>query len=321
MMTHSPRVVVVMGGPSEEHEVSLRSGQGVVQALTRRQWMAEPLVIPRTSGVAEALASARRGLMQAQAELVFIALHGPFGEDGTIQQLCEELHLPYTGSDVLASRLGMDKVASKRRFEEAGLRVPRWGIVEGPATSLPRELESLPYPVVVKPSRSGSSFGVSIVKDVTALPTAIAEAAHYGSPVIVEAFIAGRELTVGILGETALPVVEIRPRSGFFDYRAKYTQGATEYLVPAPVSADVAAAVQAVGLAAHRALGCRHLSRADLILDANHRPVLLEVNTIPGFTPTSLLPKAAACLQLSYDALCERLVMMASHEAVAVANR
>jgi len=309
------KVVVVMGGPSEEHEVSRRSGQGVAEALARRQWVVEPLIIPRAVGVEGALEYARHGLTHARADVVFLALHGPFGEDGTIQQLCEDLHVPYTGSDVLASRLGMDKAASKRRFEEAGLGVPRWRVIDSSTTHAPtRDLEGLTYPLVVKPARSGSSFGVSIVERTEGLAQAIAEAAQYGSTVLTEEFIAGRELTVGILGDTPLPVIEIRPHHGFFDYRAKYTQGATEYLVPAPISADVAAAVQAVGLAAHRALGCRHLSRADLILDTHHVPMLLEVNTIPGFTPTSLLPKAAACLQLSYDELCERLVMMACHE-------
>lgn len=310
------KVVVVMGGPSEEHDVSRRSGQGVLEALARRQWVVEPLVIPRTVQVEEALEHARHGLTHARADVVFIALHGPFGEDGTIQQLCEELHLPYTGSDVLASRLGMDKAASKRRFEEAGLSVPRWRVIESSTiqTHVPRDLEGLTYPLVVKPARSGSSFGVSIVERVDGVAAGITGAAQYGSSVLVEEFIAGRELTVGILGDAPLPVIEIRPHHGFFDFQAKYTQGATDYLVPAPISADVAAAVQAVGLAAHRALGCRHLSRADLILDARSTPMLLEVNTIPGFTPTSLLPKAAACLQLSYDELCERLVLMACHE-------
>jgi D-alanine-D-alanine ligase len=157
------KVVVIMGGPSEEHDVSRRSGQGVLEALARRQWVAEPLVIPRTACVDEAMEHARHGLTQARADIVFIALHGPFGEDGTIQQLCEELHLPYTGSDVLASRLGMDKVASKRRFEEAGLCVPRWRVIEASTTFVSRDLEGLTYPLVVKPTRSGSSFGVSIV--------------------------------------------------------------------------------------------------------------------------------------------------------------
>jgi len=308
------RVVVVMGGPSEEHDVSCRSGQGVVEALARCQWIVESLLIPRAAGVDEALERARDGLTRARADVVFIALHGLFGEDGTIQQLCEELHLPYTGSDVLASRLGMDKVASKRRFEEAGLRVPRWRVIEGSRTEALRDLEGLAYPLVVKPARSGSSFGVSIVERADGMAAAIAQARRYGSTVLVEEFIAGRELTVGILGDTPLPVVEIRPRQGFFDFQAKYTQGATDYLVPAPIAEDIAASVQAAGLAAHRALGCRHLSRADLILDVRNTPMLLEVNTIPGFTPTSLLPKAAACLQLSYDELCERLALMACHE-------
>ena len=323
-MSRALNVAVLMGGPSEEHDVSLKSGHGIVDALTRRRWSVEPLVIPHALTSDEACAFVQRAFRRHTPDVAFIALHGAFGEDGTIQQLCEEAHVAYTGSDVAASRLGMDKAASRRRFEAAGLSVPRWRLVDlGPdprgaarrgATS-GLGLESLSYPLVVKPLNQGSSLGVTVVRNAAELPTALAVAGQYGAQVLVEEFVPGRELTVGILGEEPLPIVEIRPSHPFFDFAAKYTTGLTEYVVPAPLAPETAHTVQAAALAAHRALGCRHLSRADLILGRGDVPVLLEVNTIPGFTPTSLLPKAAAGVGLSYEDVCEQLVMMARHDA------
>ena len=167
------------------------------------------------------------------------------------------------------------------------------------------------YPVVVKPANQGSSLGVSMVRREEELQAALVTAGRYGSQILIEEFVAGREMTVGILGDEPLPIVEIRPSQPFFDYTAKYTAGSTDYVVPAPLSHAAADAVQAAGLAAHQALGCRHFSRADIILRDDAIPVVLEVNTIPGFTPTSLLPKAAACANISYGELCEQLVLMA----------
>jgi D-alanine-D-alanine ligase len=191
------------------------------------------------------------------------------------------------------------------------LAVPRWRLLEGGRSGLPEITRA--YPLVVKPVSQGSSLGVSVVRRPEDLAAAIAEARRYGGGVLVEEFIRGREVTVGILGDAALPVVEIRPRHPFFDFAAKYTAGETEYLVPAPLSEGVTKAVQAAGLTAHRALGCRHLSRVDIMLNEEDAPVVLEVNTIPGFTPTSLLPKAAARAGLSYEDVCEQLVLMASN--------
>ena len=312
-------VAVLMGGPSAEHDVSLKSGRGVVEALRRRQWAVEPVVIARTGSLADAGDATRRMLQRVAPEVVFIALHGPFGEDGTVQALCEELQLPYTGSSAAVSRLGMDKVASRRRFEEAGLIVPRWWTAEPSDAAVLRR--SFPYPIVVKPTGQGSSVGVSIVRTPAELPAALRAAGEYGSPVLIEEFIDGREVTVGVFAEEPLPVIEIRPRQPFFDYTAKYTAGFTEYLVPAPLDPDTAKTVQEAALRAHRALGCRHLSRSDFILARDRVPVLLEINTIPGFTPTSLVPKAAACIGLSYDELCEQLVVMAKHGTPQAARR
>lgn len=307
-MMPSLKVIVLMGGPSEEHAISLKSGEGITEALARRQWRVEPVVIPKAITIEQACAFVRQALQRLTPEVVFIALHGTCGEDGTIQQVCEDAHVPYTGSDPAASRLGMDKVASRRRFIAAGLAVPRWQLIASLQTRV------LPagwaYPVVVKPVSQGSSIGVSLVLGPAGWTSALREAGRYGWPVLLEEFVEGDEVTVGVLGDEPLPVVGIRPTHAFFDFSAKYTLGATEYLVPAPLSPPVAAAVQAAGLTAHRALGCRHLSRTDLILRRDGTPVVLEVNTVPGFTPTSLVPKAAACAHLSYDELCERLALM-----------
>lgn len=303
-------IAVLMGGPSAEHEISLKSGRGVVEALTRRRWAVEPVVIPKALTPAAACAFVAEAMKRAGAEVAFIALHGAFGEDGTIQQLCEDLQVAYTGSNAAASRLGMDKVASRKRFESAGLIVPRWQVADAVGRTV-QEPRRFSYPLVVKPIDQGSSLGVSIVRRAEGFPAAVEAAGRYGRQVLIEEFVAGRELTVGVLGDEPLPVVEIRPSHPFFDFTAKYTSGATDYLAPAPLAPGTAALVQAAGLAAHRALGCRHLSRTDLILTQAGEPVVLEVNTIPGFTPTSLLPKAAACAGISYEDLCEQLVMMA----------
>ena len=314
MAARAHSVAVLMGGPSEEHDVSLKSGQGVVKALTARGWTAHPVIIPKTSTVDAACHEARSALQRLRPSVAFLALHGPFGEDGTIQQVCDALSVPYTGSDAAASRLGIDKVLSRGCFERAGLAVPRWKTVESSASIPVRELvNGWSYPLVVKPVSQGSSLGVSIVRSPEELPAALQAAGAYGPRVLMEAFVSGREVTVGVVGDRALPVVEIKPSHPFFDYSAKYTSGLTEYVVPAPLPPAVTRVVQEAGLAAHRALGCRHVSRTDLILTREGVPVILEVNTIPGFTPTSLLPKAAACAGLSYDELCEQLVWMALH--------
>ena len=311
----SPNVAVLMGGPSGEHEISLKSGHGVAEALMGRGWSVEPVVIPQATSLAAAGEFVKGALRQCRADVAFIALHGSFGEDGTIQRICEELRIAYTGSNPQASSLGMDKVASRRRFEEAGLAIPRWHLIEmnaaRPTAAIAKRLKRLSRPLVVKPTQQGSSLGVSIVRQDHELQPALEEAARYGRHILIEEFVSGREMTVGVLGEEPLPIVEIRPSQPFFDFAAKYTAGLTEYVVPAPLRPSVAATVQAAGAAAHRALGCRHLSRADIILTPQGVPVVLEVNTIPGFTPTSLLPKAAACAGLSYEELCEQLVTMA----------
>lgn len=310
----SLRIGVLMGGPSPEHAISLKSGQGVTEALTARGWSVQPIVLPNGISVEEARAICRSALLRESIDAAFLALHGPFGEDGTVQRLLEDLQIVYTGSDATASALGMDKLASRQRFAAAGLVVPRWRLIErGRLSTEDVELtvRGFQMPVVIKPTNQGSSIGVSIVTEASQLAPALEDAFRYDTHVLIDAFIRGRELTVGIVGEEALPVIEIRPTHAFFDYAAKYTPGETAYLVPAPISSELTAQAQQAARRAHQALGCRHFSRVDLIADDEGGPVVLEVNTIPGMTAMSLLPKAAACRGLSYDALCERLLVMA----------
>ena len=319
MEFHPQTVAVLMGGPSSEHDVSLRSGGGVADALARRKWRVERVTVPKEGTPADATLFTRQALQRLNPDVVFIALHGTFGEDGTVQALCEELQLAYTGSSADVSRLGMDKIASRRCFESAGLIVPKgWAVDPADPAALRRPF---PYPVVVKPVAQGSSVGVSIVRRPDELAAALAEAGRFGSPVLVEEFVEGREVTGAVVGDEALPVIEIRTTHAFFDYTAKYSPGFTEYLVPAPLDPSVAKLVQEASLRAHRAVGCRHLSRTDVILTKEHVPVVLEINTIPGFTPTSLVPKAAACVRMSYDELCEQLALMAWHGTPHAARR
>lgn len=300
-----------MGGPSQEHAISLKSGRGVVEALRAQGFNVEPVEVPHELTTDSACGWTRDILLALNPDVVFIALHGTFGEDGAVQQVCEDLNLPYVGSDVQASRLGMDKLASRKRFQEAGLDVPRSCAVRADSPDL-SAVEALAFPLVVKPIDQGSSVGVTLVRKPDELQPAITEAGRFSAKVLVDEFVRGRELTVGVLGSRALPVVEVIPKAGFFDFASKYTVGMTEYKVPAVLDPETAARVQAIGWRAHQAIGCRHLSRTDLILTPDGRGVILEVNTIPGFTPTSLLPKAAACVGLSYDALCRQLVEMAA---------
>ena len=282
---------VLCGGPSTEREISLRSGQAVWRALRERGYDALLLDIEQADCAAILRASGIRA--------AFIALHGAFGEDGTVQALLESLGIRYTGSGVAASRLAIDKQAARTRLAAAGSPVA-WVAAHG-----------LRLPVVVKPVRQGSSIGLTIVETAAQWPEALETAGRFDAEVLCEAYLEGPEVTVGILEETALPVVQVVPSRRFYDYVAKYTPGQTQYLVPAPLAAAVTRHIQASALQAHRVLGCGGFSRVDLIVSQGRGPVVLEVNTIPGLTATSLLPKAAAAAGLSFPDLCERLLASA----------
>jgi D-alanine-D-alanine ligase len=290
-------VGVLMGGTSAEREVSLRTGAAVLAAFGRLGHRAVAIDVGRDLPAL---------LARRKVAVAFLALHGRGGEDGTVQGLLECLGLPYTGSGVLGSALAMDKKQSKWLFAAHGLPTPDFEVFARGA-GRPR-LARLALPVVVKPSCEGSSFGVSVVRSPGALARSLASAFRYDAEALVEAYVPGRDLTVGVLGDEALAVVEMRPRGGFYDYRNKYKKGRTEYLVPAPLTVRQTARTRELALAAHRALGCRGASRVDFRLDEKGRPLLLEVNTIPGMTETSLLPKSAAAAGIGFDELVDRIL-------------
>ena len=302
------RVAVLMGGLSAEREVSLATGAGVLAALLERGWDAVPIDWREGESVA-------RLVEQSGAAAVWNALHGTWGEDGAVQGMCACLRLPCTGSGILASALAMDKVMSKRMFESNGLPTPRWRLLphDGPADgSDAAALAGWALPCVVKPAYEGSSVGVSVVDDRAALPAAIAAARRYHGPVIVEDYIAGTEVFVGILNDRVLGSVEVRPATRFYDYEAKYKRTDTKYLLPPELPADVTLRCEALGLAAYRALGCTGHARPDLRITARGEPFVLEVNTLPGMTKTSLLPKIAKQAGMDYGTLCEEILATAS---------
>jgi D-alanine--D-alanine ligase len=256
-------------------------------------------------------------LRDAEIDIVFNAMHGLYGEDGALQGALELLGIPYTGSGVLASAVAMDKGISKRLFLASGIPTPR-SIIYAEADrnrNLVEEIkEQFGIPVVVKAAAQGSSIGVAIVEKEDDLPSAVVEAFKYSNHIVVEEFISGKELTVAVLGSEApqaLPIIEIVPNSGRYDYHSKYTRGATEYIVPARVDDTTTKMIQKVAVDVFVLLGCKGVARVDVMLDQHSRPYVLEINTIPGMTATSLVPKAAAAAGMGFEDLCERLLLMA----------
>lgn len=302
------RIGVVMGGCSSEREISLKSGRAVFEALKQKNVNVSAVELT-TEDEESVIAALRR----ERIEVAFIALHGKFGEDGTFQQMLEKHGIAYTGSGPEASRRAMDKIVTVQMARKGGVPVP-----EGIAlTQSDGALGSLDvarlggFPVVVKPSSEGSSIGVSLAADAAQLQKAAEEAWRYGPRILVEQCIRGREMTVGILGSEAMPVIEIKPKMSFFDFEAKYQKGKTDYIVPAEIPSETAQELQRLALQTFRVLGCRDFARVDFMLDASLNPYLLEINTIPGFTSTSLLPKAAAHRGIGFTDLCLRMIEMA----------
>ncbi|MBM3378975.1 MAG: D-alanine--D-alanine ligase [Betaproteobacteria bacterium] len=306
MTERKGEVAVLMGGASAEREISLRSGRGVLAALQSRGVQAfafDPAVQPLDD------------LRRLGVERVFIALHGRYGEDGTVQGALELLGIAYTGSGVQASALAIDKIRTKQIWSFLGLPTPQ-SLAIGPLSQPHEIVAALGLPVVVKPCREGSTLGLSKVHRVEELEAAIALATRSDALSLAEQLIAGRELTVAVLGEAsqarALPIVEIRAPEGNYDYQHKYFTEDTEYLCPAPLDAELGARVQALAVRAYAALGCSGWGRVDLMLDAGGNPWLLEVNTSPGMTDHSLVPMAARALGISYADLVLRLLDAAS---------
>jgi D-alanine-D-alanine ligase len=298
----SRKIGVLLGGLSSEREVSLRSGEAVLRALRERGHDAVAIYVDRDVDVA---------LRQEQIEIAFIALHGKWGEDGCIQGLLELLGIPYTGSDVLASALAMHKGKAKELFRLHNVATPAYYTVTAAALA-DGDLESLHgdfgFPCVVKPIREGSSVGVTICHAFAELGPAIERARCFDDELLVERYIAGREVSVAIVEDRALGAVEIAPRDGFYDYANKYTRGATDYYVPPRVSPERYRGILAQALRAHTALGCRGATRVDLMVSEAGNELVLEVNTLPGLTPTSLLPKIADAAGISFGELCEMML-------------
>jgi D-alanine-D-alanine ligase len=312
-MNHKLNITVMLGGPSAEREVSLRSGAAVAQAL-------------RSLGhdVRELDPANDSWILPVKTDVVFLALHGTYGEDGTVQRRLDELGVVFTGCDAEASRIAFDKVLTKQRCLKAGIPTAKFLVAHSAETSWPKDW---PPPLVVKPVRQGSSVGLQFVERTEDWHNALAEALKFDSEVLVEEKIIGRETTVGILGGRALPVVEVRPKAGGYDYHNKYTAGCTEYFCPAPLDAATTKRIQDAAFGAFKAVGGRDYARVDVMVRAGGEPVVLEVNTLPGMTETSLLPKAAAAAGLNYAQLCQRMVDLAlerngrEHQTLKLAGR
>lgn len=295
---------VVIGGPSDEREVSLNTGNAILNALIEIGYEAVAIDLDPKRIVEQ--------LREAKIEVVFNAVHGKYGEDGLLQGILELLGIPYTGSGVLASAMAMDKGVSKRMFLAAEIPTPRsvlYSKSDISQISSDEILAGFNLPVVVKPAAQGSSIGVFIVATQARLAETIAAAFKYSEFVLVEEFIDGQEVTVAILEKDgsaeALPIIEIAPHSGQYDYHSKYTKGATDYIIPARIEAKTANEVRQAAIQAFKVLGCRGIARVDVMLDKAGNSYVLEVNTIPGMTVTSLVPKAAAATGIGFAELCE----------------
>ncbi len=289
------KIAVLMGGPGSERLVSLKSGEGVVGALESLGAIVFPVVVDDANFT-----------LPDGVELAFNVIHGTFGEDGQVQRELERRGISYTGEGVRGSELAIDKIATKQRLIERGVSTAKFEIIKNGARP------TLAPPFVLKAPKEGSSVGIYIVKNAAELDSSLAAAWKFGNELLVEQFIAGRELTVGIVGDIALPVIEIVAKKDFYNFENKYTwlnpnAAGADHFCPAPISPELTALVQRTGIAAHRALDLEVYSRVDILLTDAGEPFVLEVNTIPGMTPSSLLPEAAAAIGIGYAELCRRI--------------
>ncbi len=298
--TRAAKVAVVMGGSSSERDISIQTGSGVMRALQTLGYDAQSLDFDAN------FVDAVRALAP---DVVFNALHGPGGEDGQVQALLDYLGIAYTGSGMEAAALAMDKHLTKKLIGAEGLPTAAWDLFDLSGGTLPLLPGSLDLPLVIKPRFEGSSSGVSIVKTHEQWTNAMLTSAKLFPAVMAEEYIEGREFTCGVLGEEALPVIEIvANKDDFYTYDAKYAPGGSTHIVPAEIDADLSARLQMLALSVHRLIGLRDYSRTDFIVSKEGRPQILEVNTLPGLTPTSLLPDACRAVGISYEALIDRLV-------------
>lgn len=311
------KVAVIMGGKSEEREISLKTGNQIRDALLSKNHEVVSFDLDD---------NLYNGLMNSSPDVVYIALHGKYGEDGCLQGMLEIMGIPYVGSGVLASALAMNKIMAKKIFEYSGIPTPKSisfsrAEMGNPIADSKAELELREFlavhglPVVVKPNKQGSTIGLTVVRDESEIGRAIGHAFKFDDEVIIEEYISGVELTVGIIGNKdpiALPVIEIVSETGLYDYTAKYTKGMSHHIIPARVPEDSIKEAQRIALAVHRAIGCRGLSRVDMMLGKEDSiPYVLEINTLPGMTETSLVPDAARAVGIEFPDLVERLVRLA----------
>ena len=291
------KIAVLMGGPGSERDVSLATGQGVSKAL--RSLGAE---------VAEIDVRDENFQLPNDVDLAFLTIHGTFGEDGQLQKILERRGIAYTGEGIEGSQTAFDKIRAKEKFREHGVTTPLWEVIH------PGQRPTIPLPIVVKPPREGSTVGVVIVKNEDEIESAISEAAKYGRELLIEQFVPGRELTIGVLGDEALPIIEIIPKGGFYDFTNKYpflnpqAGGGAEHVCPAKIDAEETKEIQELALRAFRAAGLQVYGRVDAILSESGEPFILEINNIPGMTEASLLPEAAAAAGVSYIDLCARII-------------
>ena len=302
------QIIVLMGGPSEEAEVSRRTGTAIAEALVSKGYKAQTLELnPRT---------VLQDIDSLGGEVVFNAIHGRYGEDGALQGLLEMAEIPYTGSGIMAHAVGMNKKVSKDVFKGANIPTARSESYNGNLKSAEAIIDHIrkefTIPVVVKSATQGSSIGVTIVREESQLEAAVTEALKYDPILVVEQFLDGREFTVAVLDGEALSVIEIRPHSGEYDYKSKYTVGATEYLVPAPISDEMTAEMQRIGELVYREVQGSGVIRVDIMTDHADKMYVLEYNTVPGMTATSLVPKAANDMGIDFPTLCEKILLTAS---------
>jgi len=300
------KIGVICGGVSAEKDVSLRSGENIYQALLRLGLDAVKL---------EVKGNVVSQVLNAKIDLAYIALHGKFGEDGCIQGLLEMMNIPYTGSGVLASAIGMDKIATKRMLIANGLNTPAFEIICSLTIEddLSKIVENLSFPMIIKPASEGSSIGISIIHDETELRAISSELIKKYDKIFVEEFVKGKEVTTGVVmvdgNPEALPILELKPVNEFYDYDAKYTKGKTEFILPANLEEDVYAKVQAHAVKVYKTIGCEGAARIDSIVEANGKEWVIEINTSPGMTETSDLPAQANEAGIGFDALVKKIIL------------
>lgn len=306
MITKNSKIVVLMGGPSTEAEISQKTGKAVADALLSLGYNVTPYEYIPDHVVED--------LKRLSAEVVFIALHGKYGEDGTIQSVLELAKIPYTGSGVTSSAITMDKIVSSRIFKQAGLPMSKsqaYYLSEGIDAVEKEILNEFSFPVVLKPACEGSTIGIEIVREKENLHEALQRVFQVEPRILAESYLAGDEFTVSVLDGHALPVIQICPHSGQYDFHSKYTKGATDYIVPANIPAELSGLMGSIAEKGYKVAECAGVVRFDFKLDSEGRPFILEANSIPGMTATSLVPKAAAAAGIDFPELCEKILLEA----------